>query len=162
MRTHCFHAQQTRQRRIVQAIHSTLFHNLQFEHIDYIHVRTAEQHRAVFLRRKRSSVAQNINVRKCHMHRHRAQLAAFRIKVKGITNFMPVMTATCSLLIHQCDPNFWFHHMKHLFQQYFMVTIICDPSSKRRCTNHTNIISRRNDLINNKRIAPHAQKVPPL
>ena len=47
-----------------------------------------------------TAVAEDVDVGKGNVHRHGAELATFRIVVKGISDF-----------VHQGDSDFWFTHI---------------------------------------------------
>ena len=57
-----------------------------------------------------SSIAENIDVRKSHMHSHGTKLATVGIVIEGISDFMTTVAAAFSDPVNQSYLDFGFSH----------------------------------------------------
>ena len=91
-------------------IESRFLLNVQPEHINHIHIGTAEADLAVAGSGRCAAVAENIDVRKGNVHSHGTELATLCIIVESISDLMTTVTAAGSDSVHQGDFDFWLTH----------------------------------------------------
>ena len=80
------------------------------KHVDHIRIRAAEADLAVAGSGRRAAVAENIDVRKSHMHSHGTKLATVGIVIEGISDFMTTVAATLDEPVNQSYLDFGFSH----------------------------------------------------
>ena len=90
------------------------------------HIELAERDRPVLHSRHRSAIAEDVRIDERNVHRHRADLAAIRVKVERIADLVSVMTGARPFPINQLDCNLRsFAHSTSLFKHRFVDVIVC-------------------------------------